>query len=159
MLAHLWVNEGVAIERFRRMVTEDDPAIENMDEEAPLAASGARERDVPTLLDDFARERGIAVAFLRGLTATQLERSGRHSVAGPLRVVELLHHRAYHDLTHVQQIAALLAERSMRLAGRSASSSGGRPSPPPSPATRAREPDPVTLPSGPLSHPRGRGLG
>ena len=44
-----------------------------------------------------------------GLTAADLARTGRHSAAGPITMAEMLNHVAYHDLLHVQQIAATLA--------------------------------------------------
>lgn len=110
VLAHLVVNDPIALERFRRMTDEDHPAIANFDEEAVLAASGARERTAAALLDALAAARGELVAYLRTLSSAQLERGGEHSAVGPMRSVELLHHLAYHDLNHVRQVATLLGE-------------------------------------------------
>ena len=110
VLAHLLVNDPIALERFRRMTVEDHPAIANFDEEAVLAASGARERPIAALLDEVARGRLELVTYLRGLTLEQLQRSGEHSAIGPMRSIELVHHLAWHDLNHIRQVAALLAE-------------------------------------------------
>ncbi len=61
------------------------------------------------LLDEFERARAAEAATFRGLSASDLARTGRHSVAGPITIAELLNHVAYHDLLHVQQIAGTLA--------------------------------------------------
>jgi len=108
VLAHLLVNDPIALVRFRRITAEEQPAIENVDEEAALAASGARERPIAALLDEVARGRLELVTYLRALTPEQLQRSGIHSAIGPMRSIELLHHLAYHDLNHVRQVATLL---------------------------------------------------
>ena len=110
VLAHLLVNDPIALERFRRITVEDHPAIANFDEAAVLAASGARERPIATLLDEVARGRLELVTYLRALSPAQLQRAGEHSAVGPMRGSELLHHLAYHDLTHVRQVATLLGE-------------------------------------------------
>ncbi len=110
VLAHLLVNDPIALERFRRITVEDHPAIANFDEEAVLAASGARERPIAALLDEVARGRLELVTYLHGLTEEQLQRGGEHSAVGPMRSIELVHHLAWHDLNHIRQVATLLAE-------------------------------------------------
>ena len=56
----------------------------------------------------FEKERASAVERLRSLNADDLERRGRHELAGELSVCDVIHRMAYHDLSHVRQIAALL---------------------------------------------------
>jgi hypothetical protein len=110
VIAHLVVNDPIALERFRRMTVEDHPAITNFDEEAALAASGARERPIVALLDEVARGRLELVTYLDTLTPEQLQRTGEHSTVGPMRSIELVHHLAYHDLNHIRQVATILGE-------------------------------------------------
>ena len=60
------------------------------------------------LLDEYAVARGEAMQWLRELTPEQTGRTGRHQVAGSITVANVLHHVAYHDLAHIEQIARLL---------------------------------------------------
>lgn len=95
--------------RVRLMLAEANPIILDEPEVAGLEASGLRQRPLAWLLDEFERVRAAEVATFRGLSASDLARTGQHSVAGPITIAELLNHVAYHDLLHVQQIAGTLA--------------------------------------------------
>ena len=110
VLAHLVVNEGVANARFRAIATEEMPAILNVDEQEALHASGMREQSVVTLLAEFDRRRRVGTTHLRRQTLEALARQGLLDVAGPISALDLLHQRAWHDLNHIRQAAALLAE-------------------------------------------------
>ncbi len=111
VLAHLISIQGPAIvERVRRMVDEDVPALPDVDEKVTLQESGLRERPARELVVTFAEKRRIAVDFLRGLTPDRLRRRGVHSLAGEITVADAIHHMAYHDLLHIAQAANLLAE-------------------------------------------------
>ncbi|HEX5480049.1 MAG TPA: DinB family protein [Dehalococcoidia bacterium] len=110
VVAHLTSIQRTAnIRRVTMMLEADDPLIPGIDEAEVLESSGQRQRRLPALLDQFERERAEGVALLRRLTADELARTGRHSVAGALTIADVVHHIAYHDLLHVGQIAALLA--------------------------------------------------
>ena len=111
VLAHLFVNDAIALGRFRRMTDEDAPAIEGFDEQETLAASPARNYSIPTLVYRITFGRSKLTQYLRGLTLAQLERTGEHSQVGTMRSIELVHQIAHHDLNHVRQIATLLAEQ------------------------------------------------
>jgi hypothetical protein len=95
--------------RVRAIVEQDDPLIPDVDEHAVLDASGLRTRPLAQVLDQMARGRTEALAWLRGLSAETLARTGRHAVVGPLSAAEIIHHKAWHDLLHVQQICRMLA--------------------------------------------------
>ena len=110
VLAHLVVNEGVANERFARIAAEEMPAIANVEEQQALDASGMRALPVVDLLREFERRRRLGTIHLRRQSLEALGRQGRHEVAGPISALDLLHHRAWHDLNHIRQAAALLAE-------------------------------------------------
>ena len=110
VVAHLASIQRVSnIQRVRLMLEADDPPIPGIDEAEVLEASGMRQWPLADLLDQFERERADGVVLLRRLTAGDLARTGRHAVAGALTVADVVHHVAYHDLLHVQQLAALLA--------------------------------------------------
>jgi hypothetical protein len=110
VVAHLAsIQRAANIQRVAMMLEADDPLIPGIDEEQVLEASGLRQRPLADLLDRFERDRTDGVALLRRLTPGDLARTGRHSVVGALRIADIVHHIAYHDLLHVGQIAALLA--------------------------------------------------
>jgi hypothetical protein len=109
IVAHLLDRWRSQSGRLRRMLAEDNPVILDEDEVAGLEASGLRQRPIAWLLDEFERARATEAPILARLSAADLARPGQHSVAGPITIAELLNHVAYHDLLHIEQIAATLA--------------------------------------------------
>jgi hypothetical protein len=109
VVAHLVDRQPSQHQRIELMLSEDDPVILDEDEQAGLEASGLLDRPLGALLELLASRQATHVARYERLTASELARGGRHSVAGPITIADLLNHRAYHDLVHVQQIASLLA--------------------------------------------------
>ena len=109
VVAHLLDRWGTQMGRVHKMLAEKHPTILDEDEVAGLEASGLRLRPLASLLDEFELARSVETAMLRGLSASDLARTGQHSVAGPFTIAEMLNHTAYHDLLHIQQIAATLA--------------------------------------------------
>ena len=110
VVAHLAsVQRQSNIQRVRLMLDHDNPAIPNINEEQVLNTSGFRTRPVAEVLDVFERERAEALTMLRALTPDDLTRRGQHSVAGEVRIIDIVHHVAYHDMLHIGQVAALLA--------------------------------------------------
>lgn len=109
VLAHvLSVQPWALAHRVQLMLDADDPAIPGIDEAEALARSGFRERPVSWLLSEFERMRQQHLAPLRALGFEQLGRSGRHEQLGTITVANVLHHMAFHDLGHLQQITATL---------------------------------------------------
>ncbi len=110
VLAHVLSVHGPAlVERVRLIAEQDNPPIPNVDEQAVLERSGLRARPVGALLDEFARERAEAVAWMRALAPEALSRTGRHSIAGDVSAADIIHHVAWHDLLHVEQVCRMLA--------------------------------------------------
>lgn len=110
VVAHvLSVNGPTLVDRVRLIVERDDPPIPNVDEQATLERSGLRGKQLKTLLDEFARQRGGAVMWLRNLQAESLARTGEHAVAGVVSAADVIFHVAWHDLLHVEQLCRLLA--------------------------------------------------
>lgn len=110
VLAHLLsVHYASNLQRVRWMLDADDPFVPNIDEIQVLEGSGMRAWPVSRLLDEFAAARGEAMEMVRGVAPEQLARTGRHEVAGTITIEGILHHVAYHDLSHIAQIAKLLA--------------------------------------------------
>lgn len=70
-------------------------------------------RSLPGLLDEFAEKRKKSLVALRalGLGDAELERRGLHPELGAVTVRALLATWVAHDLTHVTQIARVMAKR------------------------------------------------
>lgn len=98
------------VDRIRPILERDEAPIPNADEAAILEASGLRNKPLAELLDQFDRQRQDAVPWLSGLSDEQLARVGIHSAAGRVSVADLIHHKAWHDLLHIEQVCRLLAE-------------------------------------------------
>lgn len=95
--------------RVRAILDQDAPIIPDLDEQEVLERSGLRDRPLGDVLDQMARQRADALVWLRALTPAQLARAGRHSAAGPLSAGDIIHHKAWHDLQHIQQICRMLS--------------------------------------------------
>ncbi len=97
------------IGRVRAIVEQDQPVLDSIDEHDVLEGSGLRGRPLADVLNDMARTRTTALAWLRALPPESLARTGRHAEVGPLSAAEIVHHKAWHDLLHVQQICRMLS--------------------------------------------------
>ena len=110
VVAHLIVAGRLgAIARTRRVLLEDRPELDTYDEHDELKRSGLRGKPIDELLEIFEDERHAALGELRGLRGARLKRTGVHATAGEVTVRHLLHQAAFHDATHVAQIASMLA--------------------------------------------------
>ena len=89
----------------------DARPFEPFDREGHLVES--RERDLPWLLDEFARLRAASLERLRGwaLTPEELALPGRHPALGAVTLGQLLATWVVHDLGHLRQVARTLARR------------------------------------------------
>jgi hypothetical protein len=109
IVAHLHDAESIAfVERISRMLAEERPFVRSIDPPARLIAGGYGARDVAELLDDLARLRVEHVAWLEGLSAEDLARAGEHDTVGEIRVTDIAHQWAAHDMAHVRQIALMI---------------------------------------------------
>ena len=111
IVAHLHDVEGVAfIERIGRMLHEERPFIRSIDPPARLTAGGYAARDLDGLLDDLERQRTEHMAWLAQLEPEQLMRAGIHDTVGEIRVVDIAHQWAAHDMAHLRQVALMIQE-------------------------------------------------
>ncbi len=84
---------------------------------APLDRDGhvryKESKNLPQLLDEFARARVKGLDELRGvkLRAEDLERRGKHPTFGSVTLSELLATWGAHDLTHLHQISRIMAHQ------------------------------------------------
>jgi hypothetical protein len=84
---------------------------EKFDREAQFRDSAGK--TLPQLLDEFARLRAENLAALQALAIkpAQLALRGRHPALGVVTLAELLATWPVHDMTHVHQIARILAHQ------------------------------------------------
>lgn len=73
----------------------------------------SRDKSLEQLLDEFARLRSENLAALRALNLAplDLDRPGRHPALGAVTLSQLLATWAAHDLTHLHQIARIMAHQ------------------------------------------------
>ena len=90
VVAHLLATlPSTVVDRVRLILDADDPPLPNVDEQEALHSSGLRPKPLDELLDELERRRAEVVAWLRELTPEQLERTGRHEVAGEISIADL----------------------------------------------------------------------
>ncbi len=89
----------------------DSRPFDKFDREAQFRLSAGK--TLPQLLDEFARVRAENLTTLCALNITpeQLFLRGRHPALGSVTLSELLATWAVHDMTHVHQIARILAHQ------------------------------------------------
>ncbi|MGH2460111.1 MAG: DinB family protein [Chloroflexota bacterium] len=98
VIAHLLhVETAVIAPRIRQMLEHDDPIL---DSAGPPEKAG----DLTAALEAWRKARADNLAFLRPLSSTQQQRTGRHSKYGRISVEEHVVELAYHDLDHLRQI-------------------------------------------------------
>lgn len=110
VVAHLTsLDPFTLIGRVRAVVEQEQPVLDSIDEHELLERSGLRGRPLAGVLDEMARTRSGAVVWLRELSPEALRRTGQHAEVGSLSAAEIIHHKAWHDLLHVQQICRMLS--------------------------------------------------
>jgi hypothetical protein len=109
IVAHLNDAESIAfVERISRLLTEERPAIQSIDPPARLAAGGYGARDLNELLDDLTRQRVEHAAWLESFGFVDLARAGEHDTVGEIRVSDIAHQWAAHDMAHLRQMAHMI---------------------------------------------------
>jgi DinB superfamily len=109
IVAHLVDVEDAALAgRIGRMLDEERPFIQSIDPPARLIAGGYAARGLTDLLAELQERRVANVAWLEGLTEKQLQRVGEHDEVGEIRVIDIAHQWAAHDMSHLRQIAHMI---------------------------------------------------
>ncbi len=93
------------------LVHGESRAFDKFDREAQFRESAGK--SLPLLLDEFARLRAENLAALRALDLKpeQLALRGRHPSLGTVTLSQLLATWPVHDMTHIHQIARILAHQ------------------------------------------------
>lgn len=112
VVGHLIVAERNWSERLRRILEHGEAKpFEPFDRRAQQRESGSK--SLEDLLEEFTRARAGNLAELRrrALRPADLERRGLHPALGPVTLENLLAAWAAHDLTHLHQIARVMAHQ------------------------------------------------
>jgi hypothetical protein len=109
ILAHVLDAEGIAfVERINRMLREERPLIVSIDPPARLIEGGYAARGLEDLLASLESQREAHAAWLASLDPVELARTGEHDTVGEIRVVDIAHQWAAHDMAHLRQMALML---------------------------------------------------
>lgn len=110
VVAHLADTDERSLARTRRMLTEDEPALEPYDPDELAIERGYIEMAIADELGRFEALRTEQVELLSGLTDDDWSRIGDHGEHGRITVQQLAAHTAGEDGDHFAQIARLIPE-------------------------------------------------
>ncbi len=100
---HLADSETTSATRFRRLLVEDDPLIQNYDQDA-FARVLHYDRDPTVSLALFRAVRSSTAELLRRMSDADWGRSGTHSESGPYSAEDWLRIYGVHAHEHADQI-------------------------------------------------------
>jgi hypothetical protein len=108
VVGHLADTEERALDRVRRMLREDNPVLEPLDQEALAEERHYLDLDLNQELDRLEQLRRQHLALLEALDASGWERTGRHGDHGMMSVELYETHVSAEEVDHLAQIARLL---------------------------------------------------
>jgi len=106
IMCHLRDMELLAyLARYRRMFTEDNPLLPNVDQDRIAFENDYINQDAQTALEEFKRLRAETIQTLEGAPAENWLRSGTHSTDGSMTVEQLVVRQINgNDLNHLVQM-------------------------------------------------------
>lgn len=109
IVAHMRDMEREAyIARYRRILTEDNPTLPDIDGDLIALRDDYRSMKLPDLLRDFLKLRKECLKVLKSVKAAQWDRAGTHETAGPLSMGDLLRRQSIgNDEAHLGQIEGI----------------------------------------------------
>lgn len=90
LVVHLQDMDAIAIDRMKRVLTEDNPPLLNADENAYVAELYPHEQSLDDALTLFELNRRQMARALRKLQPEAFDRTGTHNLRGPLSVRQLV---------------------------------------------------------------------
>ncbi len=112
ILAHLADAEIVSAWRLRSILAVDNVPLQAFDQDIWSSAFKYGDADPNESLDTFDVNRRATLSLLRRVDAARLDHAGMHQERGREPITHLMRLYAGHDINHVKQIQALLAEGS-----------------------------------------------
>ena len=107
ILCHVADAEIVGAARFRRLIAEDDPPLVAYDQDAWARNLDYGRRRIAQALETFRHVRAENHELLKNLPEEAFRRQGRHSVRGPVSLLDMLRVYARHAEQHAEQIRAV----------------------------------------------------
>jgi hypothetical protein len=108
VLGHLFeADRHGFVHRMRQAVAVARPAFQRWDQPGLAASRHDDEADPEALALAFLEQRDAGLAFVAGLGAADLARTGVHPMVGELSVSDLLHEWIHHDREHLAQLLAI----------------------------------------------------
>ena len=104
ILSHLSDSEMVATQRLKKVLSEEEPLLMSIDQDAWANALGYEQLDREQYLLLFQLLRSSMLPILAQLTSEQFERVGKYADAGRFTFKELLEYRVQHVRGHLAQI-------------------------------------------------------
>ena len=104
---HLGDSEGTSAIRLRRLLVEDNPAIQGYDQDEYATRLRYNERDMAPALEAFRSARETTMQLIDLMTDDDWKRVGTHSESGPYSTEDWLRIYAAHAHNHAAQIRRL----------------------------------------------------
>src|SRR5262245_6033421 len=106
IMCHLRDMERLAyLARYRRILTEDNPLMENVDQDRLAVESDYINQDARAALDEIKRSRWEPIKTLGSAPTENWSRSGTHSTDGPMTLEQLVIRQIKgNDLNHLVQM-------------------------------------------------------
>jgi uncharacterized damage-inducible protein DinB len=109
ILPHLRDWEEIYLDRFQRLIHEDQPHLPAYDDELWAIERDYRGQDPFETFEQFRQLRGQVLELLRELSSEMWQRQGEHGAYGIITVQWLADHICDHDREHLQQAQDALA--------------------------------------------------
>ncbi len=97
------VDREVNLPRLKRVLQEDDPFIPGVDSDPWAEERNYHLQNGEQALREFCDARIEMITMLESLPRTDWERTSRHAIFGPTRLIELVEFTASHDRNHLAQ--------------------------------------------------------
>jgi hypothetical protein len=106
IMCHLRDMERLAyLARYRRILSEDNPSLPNVDQDRLAMESDYINQDTKAALEEFKRLRWETIRTLEGTPPESWSRAGTHSTDGPMTVEQLVIRQIKgNDLNHLVQM-------------------------------------------------------
>ena len=110
IMCHLRDMESDAyLARYQRILTEDNPALPNVDQDKLAIERDYINQDAMTALSEFKGLRATTIRTLESATAESWSRSGVHETDGPMTVEQLVVRQIKgNDLNHLAQMKDII---------------------------------------------------
>jgi hypothetical protein len=107
-MCHIRDFGDVCLERARRILSEDAPALANLNPTEKAIERDYPDQNLAAELVAFDESRRMLIALLNNVSGDQWERYGIHAKFGPMTMLDMVVFIVGHDVDHTEQIARTL---------------------------------------------------